>query len=1420
MMVRNDRIAERGTLLVEAIAMLGLIALVTPTLYKKSAERLQEIQDINIASQARTMNSIIDTFMKTNYSLLMQETSSASNNTVEIAYDDNTANYFELGYSSFVPFGYTPGDLKNYGTPRIYVHRDKDALVSYIVYPTLQDLGKKRAARVASLVGANGGTVSTPFGGSSTVEIFGTGGAWHLDHSMIEEMAFDNDAITENSLVVTSNEPVTMSSMDSEKFLYRVPGEDHDYHNTMVTDLYMGGHQEETKWSGNADDYYSIFNLRKLTLNTRCTRAMAQSGGGAGGSSSAGSTDVENLCDPNVADLYIGKPFTYDNKGTRDAMLAGHNAMVDQGNRGAAWIYGNLSVLNENFRLFRENASGSEVLDLDRDPENYDVIEFARRNGSSTALSIFRAENPNGSSRVTLMDDFVQARQASGADADSGSFEFLVGASSSVRGEGSFIHALTEGDNNVLRLNSPTDLGGADETTPPFETYINSKGGIVHINGGASSNVKMETIINDMGGVLTAGKSGDWLIASGNDNSSEVHLLRAHDFAAAGSGGDGRVFTVGKDKENDDANMIYGNTYRTSLRGGQLRIYNPTATSRLNNHGFDTTKLGGEMLWTEIKSSSRVGAETEPELEGATILSSRYTDIWGSTYMGKGEMLSTENGDGVYARSSYVLGVAGSAWVDRLLWAREAWFKKAGLQELHAGFENFADYLHNSSAAWLNAYKDSVVIRNRAKAKDKPFTTQDSSSDTMFYADSSRVTIRDLEGASIELTDNTAYMGNNNKDNFFYAASASTGGYSSAVYMVGSSLAHIYTKNAGNEGVVNLQKDALKVKGQPGEGDSYPNKIEAKAGEFSIQTQGAEDGSANVQFFANDTDIRTRYVDFSVENDKSSAIFKVMPNGENHGSADANVQVHGTFHVEGNRVMHVASNLENRADSENGHDVHAMLEVDPEYIQVWGRGQNSYSSFGDYAKNGDYFAMLKINPSDISGSASAAGVTDDASIYVRRGAIEFEPSVSSTADAYAADEGFGYIKANRLVSNAGKVIPSEIRLSAEATHGTGEGGYDQYMVNPAYTSVMHDIKLTTRGGARLSDVLPDYILKGVYNLINNRVEGSPNTPNDDMKSWADPYIGIVPYAPCPPGYYNQGTVIPISFNMGQAGTLIRAKDIQGMNPNNRGGWVVNPFPRQAEMISEAGNNLDIVYPKLKEVKHTTYQEVTGDHDTFEKREIEKTQGWFFGLDAVYHGTGVDAELKSGANTEDGGTGAYDNYKAWRYTEDGGYSTKAGPDWDVVAESLYFQQNTWLKTSIIPGEKGWNAYMGFLYDTSVWKNGWGVAGSNDNIKSNYNEQGHTNTNDPDRPDYSGYAWNFFPVPTNTLEGHATVYCYFDRTNFKNNGWENLVDQIDQLGAIESGSNYRTPGNYDEGEGGKPSDYVKRLNDPTLKYTDPW
>lgn len=45
--------------------------------------------------------------------------------------------------------------------------------------------------------------------------------------------------------------------------------------------------------------------------------------------------------------------------------------------------------------------------------------------------------------------------------------------------------------------------------------------------------------------------------------------------------------------------------------------------------------------------------------------------------------------------------------------------------------------------------------------------------------------------------------------------------------------------------------------------------------------------------------------------------------------------------------------------------------------------------------------------------------------------------------------------------------------------------YKKFRVDPAFVSVMNDIKITSRGGARLSEALPNYILKGIYQLSND-----------------------------------------------------------------------------------------------------------------------------------------------------------------------------------------------------------------------------------------------------------------------------------------------------------------------------------------------
>lgn len=57
------------------------------------------------------------------------------------------------------------------------------------------------------------------------------------------------------------------------------------------------------------------------------------------------------------------------------------------------------------------------------------------------------------------------------------------------------------------------------------------------------------------------------------------------------------------------------------------------------------------------------------------------------------------------------------------------------------------------------------------------------------------------------------------------------------------------------------------------------------------------------------------------------------------------------------------------------------------------------------------------------------------------------------------------------------------------SHASDFANYNRFRVDPAFVSVMNDIKVTSRGGARLSEALPNYILKGIYEMTNSYGSG-------------------------------------------------------------------------------------------------------------------------------------------------------------------------------------------------------------------------------------------------------------------------------------------------------------------------------------------
>lgn len=394
--------------------------------------------------------------------------------------------------------------------------------------------------------------------------------------------------------------------------------------------------------------------------------------------------------------------------------------------------------------------------------------------------------------------------------------------------------------------------------------------------------------------------------------------------------------------------------------------------------------------------------------------------------------------------------------------------------------------------------------------------------------------------------------------------------------------------------------------------------------------------------------------------------------------------------------------------------------------------------------------------------------SDAGTVYIRKGYVEVHgENVALDRTQLNAFEGKGIIAASRLVANNIPTNGPNGQFTELVSSPEGSHRYDTYMVNPAYTSVMHDIKLTTRGGARLSDVLPDFINKGIY-VVNNTILESAVGGLDSINTyekakdlmdnhsketdvnlgsadaWASPFLGAVPAPQCPPGYGRVITLTPAGFQMAQAGSLHTS------NAAHDSKYYVAPYTPSTE---QAKPDSEPTYD-LVDIKSTT-----GD-----------TNGSVTGQTAKYVLTASSSATES----------------------------------SQLATPLVFQQSTWLKSMVTPlksGEyvQGWAAIMGFLYPGAQYQ------GFIDNTSKTVLKD-----------DKKDVYWNLFPVARGTLEGYATVYCYFDRTNTVTgnfmSGYGNYVDTYDYMQKMTG-----LPTDYKKKSG---PGYKERLNDPNMNYDDMW
>ncbi len=114
----------------------------------------------------------------------------------------------------------------------------------------------------------------------------------------------------------------------------------------------------------------------------------------------------------------------------------------------------------------------------------------------------------------------------------------------------------------------------------------------------------------------------------------------------------------------------------------------------------------------------------------------------------------------------------------------------------------------------------------------------------------------------------------------------------------------------------------------------------------------------------------------------------------------------------------------------------------------------------------------------LNANASPHTIAYLASVYSNRAKLSVNGDTGYTSGSTSAGT-------NALVTIANH---ADGGIAPYNTHG-GDTQYAHFRVDPSYMSVMNDIKITSRGGARLSEALPNYILKGIYELTNSYGSG-------------------------------------------------------------------------------------------------------------------------------------------------------------------------------------------------------------------------------------------------------------------------------------------------------------------------------------------
>ncbi len=1295
-----NRVNEAGTMLVEAMAMLGLIAMVTPILYKKAAERTTELQDINASNQLRILADAMDSYIKDNFTRITEgETVVNSCNVGTVDYGafggaadaSNAASVtFDISHlCEYLPYGF----LKNNKTQdsKLFASSESDPASFQVVLRKTtgtetddegnevvvaetvtgfltavpnegEDFPSTRVARIATMVGSNGGYVE------EDGEIMGAQGIWSLQND--SELGLTLPAKT---FVISSLQPISSQGLANEDVLHRKTERQNDYVlNSMETDLFMSY----------ADKNHNIRQVNQIIMKPQLEWMV-------GGDEN----DFVRQTDD--------KPTLEYGSDTYEANLD-YTLYIDD--KGGAFMEGNLAALASLFTV-RSEENGAD----DGGIKYYGTASETTENPADPAnptVTTTRADDPVFSVTTTKMEYGIIDEETAGAlltvDKENTSMEFesKTESTDAATGETSI------GTQKLIAANATrvNVMDGALSVRNPGNSPDGGKYDSNHTAPWVRGNATPSVIVG--GGEAYKGSYTTYnYTEEGKPEIADGEFVSENIEAGA----------------SEHALTVNGPAFiKDSLRTAHIKAYNVDASklrAGVPPENFDAA-TDDEDFYLIAEQKETTGADGASGQDGRVLIGRYHDEVAGEDRF---RLQIAEEDDPDYPPAPVQMGIRmnhedGINIIANGGGVGDAEQHDVGLMEVlytdNGGSLQDSSVISNDTAAGyikigaakgislstIDTKTNNFIPNSVVSLQDDMLRAYYDGSKDVEYIDSTIDSVRFL---SRNIFEDGTFL----HDDIYYRNDHSTQG----MYLLGDmdfvlseARSGTYGSTADTAGETRM-RPVMDIKAK--RDDNY---ITSRfSGGFAIYDHDAEDG----QYPDNPT-----WADGATHDDMST------------GMGNPSLYVgKGDFQI-----------LTTVASTEAGTDA------------------------------GDIILQVDNNETHDAVTTTNGGITtttdERGSVYIRRGAINIDSAGdtrwanSDIAEDYVTpEESIGYIAADRFIS---QTVPEENALNATSRNLSGGitetiTSYDRYEVNPAYTSVMHDIKLTTRGGARLSDILPDFINKGIYVVDNTYDEGTTNwvnattIPATDLgegasaEAFTSPYLGFVPTPTCPQGYSKVITINPSGWSMAQAGT-----------PVNNGG------------------SIDI--------------------------------------------------------------STHNNPYLYWYTQEGKLRTEVEEVEPV--NPLTFQKSTWLRAMVMPycegtdgGNKkfqlngkcgdgttfsGWGAVMGFIYPHAYYKEFVdGTVGGGHGVDTGKTGTANTgDTEDTTVADNGTVYWNLYPVQYRQLEAYATVYCYFNRTNPDGSAMypEDVVDSTyDQL---------KSQREYWEKDNTK--GYVDRLNDPSLKYDDPW